>query len=385
MGDGAVEIAESSGSMDLHIGSQLGGCRILDKLGEGGMGTVYLARQKSLDRHVAIKVLAPEFTAQNTFMRRFEQEAKILADINHANVLHVYDYGEDPQTKRFYMVMEYVKGQDLADVLRHRRRLSEIETLHIMHQAALGLQQAAKKDVIHRDIKPDNLMLAEGGLVKVMDFGLAKADRQDALMTSAGLRVGTPAFMSPEQCDGEAVDSRSDIYSLGITAFVALTGKLPYNGDSPFAIMLKHKTAPVPSVRSVLPHTSACVDDLLQHMMAKSPDDRPQTIVELIERIIGVLREVDESNEDLTASEPKLNVIDTVRETLGSRTPNRAIATAVNEPPVIDMPDQGETPIEPSIEFAKNPQPLLISWAISQMFKILRLILWQRLALKKNL
>ncbi len=257
-----------------YVGQVIGGCKIGQKLGEGGMGSVYHAKQLSLDRDVALKILPPELTSQQNFMKRFQQEARSLARINHSNIIGIYEFGEDKETKLHYMMMEFVDGEDLADLLRRRHHLTEIETLDILKQSSLGLEQAALKGIIHRDIKPDNIMMTEGGVCKVSDFGLAKNVASDSTMTNASIRVGTPAFMSPEQCDGLRLDFRSDVYSLGVTAYVMLTGHLPYNGESPFAIMLKHKTEAVPSVRDSMAHVNPAVDAFVQRMMQKEPEKR---------------------------------------------------------------------------------------------------------------
>jgi len=274
---------------DRLIGRILRGCQIDRKLGEGGMGAVYHARQLSLDRSVAIKVLPPELARNRNFIQRFEREAKSLTRINHANILQIYDFGDDPQQGVYFMIIEYVDGWDLGEVLRRQPTLSQIETLDILRQALLGLEQAAEKGVIHRDIKPDNLMVATSGLCKVSDFGLAKGSAGDSEVTSVGVRVGTPAFMSPEQCDGVEVDTRSDVYNLGCTAFLMLTGHLPYDGETPFSIMLKHKVDPVPSVRTYRADLEPRVESLIKRMMQKRPDDRCFDVRELIDEAENLL------------------------------------------------------------------------------------------------
>jgi len=270
---------------DVLLGRALCGCLIDRKVGEGGMGSVYHARQLSLDRSVAVKVLPPELARNRNFISRFEREAKSLARINHPNILHIYDFGEDQQLGVYFMIMEFVEGRDLGDLLHETYTLGQIEVLDILRQAALGLEQAAEKGVIHRDIKPDNLMLTKEGICKVSDFGLAKATMAERDVTTIGVRVGTPAFMSPEQCDGDDVDFRSDIYNLGCTAFLALTGQLPYDADTPFAIMLKHKNDPVPSPRSFNPNLDARVERLVMRMIAKRPADRFDTLRDLVEQV----------------------------------------------------------------------------------------------------
>lgn len=283
---------DPSGRQESYVGRVIGGCKIGQKLGEGGMGSVYHAKQLSLDRDVALKILPPELTSQSNFMKRFQQEARSLARINHSNIIGIYEFGEDSDTKLHYMMMEFVDGEDLADLLRRRHHLTEIETLDILKQSSLGLEQAALKGIIHRDIKPDNIMITEGGTCKVSDFGLAKNVASDSTMTNASIRVGTPAFMSPEQCDGLRLDFRSDIYSLGVTAYVMLTGHLPYNGESPFAIMLKHKSDPIPSVRESMGHVNPAVDALVARMMAKEPEKRFSSWRVMREELDSVIEQV---------------------------------------------------------------------------------------------
>jgi len=270
---------------DPLIGRNLKGCVIDRKLGEGGMGSVYHAKQLSLDRSVAIKVLPPDLARNRNFIQRFEREAKSLAKINHPNILHIYDFGEEGSLKLYFMIIEFVDGTDLGEVLNRRTTLPQLEVLDLLRQAAMGLEMAAAKGVIHRDIKPDNLMIAGDGLCKVSDFGLAKGYGDENEVTSIGVRVGTPAFMSPEQCDGVEVDWRSDVYNLGCTAFLALTGRLPFDGETPFSIMLKHKNDPIPSVREVSPSVEQSVDNLVRRMLAKKPADRCDSWKAMIDEI----------------------------------------------------------------------------------------------------
>ena len=278
-------VQSSSVGIDQLIGRNLRGCLIDRKIGEGGMGSVYHAMQLSLERSVAVKVLPPDLARNRNFIARFEREAKNLARINHPNILHIYDFGEERDPGIYFMVIEFVEGKDLGEILHQERHLSSLKVLDVIRQASLGLEMAWEKNVIHRDIKPDNLMLTGEGIWKVMDFGLAKASDDDRDVTTVGVRVGTPAFMSPEQCDGIEVDFRSDIYSLGCTAFLALTGRLPFDGETPFAIMLKHKNDPIPSVRQYRAEIPDVVDRLVNRMLAKKPDERFKSLRELIELV----------------------------------------------------------------------------------------------------
>lgn len=285
VGSGDDYGSDDGDAPDDLIGSTIRGCFVDRKLGEGGMGAVYHARQLSLDRSVAIKVMPTELARNRNFIQRFEREAKSLARINHPNILHIYDFGEDQDHGIYFMIIEFVDGRDLGEVLRTRDAISQAEALDIVRQALLALETASEKGVIHRDIKPDNLMIAKDGTCKVSDFGLAKGYGDFTEVTTAGVRVGTPAFMSPEQCDGGDIDARSDVYSLGCTTFLALTGHLPFNGDSPFSIMLKHKTEAAPSLKKHRADADPRMDALIQRMLAKRPADRCTKLRELIDTV----------------------------------------------------------------------------------------------------
>jgi serine/threonine-protein kinase len=342
-------IASGPGEKDGLIGRTLRGCLIDRKLGEGGMGTVYHAKQLSLDRSVAIKVLPVDLARNKNFIQRFEREAKSLARINHPNILQIYDFGEDQQLGLYFMIIEFVEGLDLGEVLNRRGLLGQIEVLDLLRQSVAGLDAAAEKGVIHRDIKPDNLMIGSNGLVKVSDFGLAKGYVAQVGVTAAGVRVGTPAFMSPEQCDGADVDFRSDIYNLGATAFLCLTGQLPFDGETPFAIMLKHKTEAVPSLSRIDPGIDQQVDRLISRMLAKRPADRCSSLRELVEHI-------EELETALAATDSVLRK---------SRGPFKALMGGA--PPMAIPPGRPQArpqlaPIEP-VELADLPMPSSMTMA----------------------
>ncbi|TVR41790.1 MAG: serine/threonine protein kinase [Planctomycetota bacterium] len=275
---------------DPLVGRELRGLRIERKIGEGGMGSVYEALQLSLERKVALKVLSPRLRGNAQFIAKLEAEAKILARVNHPNILHVYDFGEDPTIAIYYMVMEFIDGSDLTELLQRRRRLGQVEALEIIRQAALGLDAAAQNGIIHRDVKPDNIMITKDGVCKVSDFGLATDIGVSTGEADKGkMRVGTPAFMSPEQCQGALLDVRSDVYSLGCTAFVALTGQLPFEAESPFEIMLQHRTVPPPSLRAEHASIDPDVEVLIHRMMAKRPADRFPSMGQLAQELKGLI------------------------------------------------------------------------------------------------
>lgn len=272
---------------DPLVGKEMRGLRIERKIGEGGMGAVYEAIQLSLERKVALKVLNPRLRGDKSFIAKLEAEAKILARVNHPNILHVYDFGEDSSIAIYFMVMEYIDGSDLTELLQRRGRLGQVEALEIIRQAALGLDAAAQNGIIHRDLKPDNIMISKEGVCKVSDFGLATDISIGG--SDAATRVGTPAFMSPEQCQGLALDVRSDVYSLGCTAYVALTGQLPFEGESPMDIMIQQRTAPVPLLGQDRPGVDPEAQTVVQRMMAKRPQDRYPSMAAVAESLKTVV------------------------------------------------------------------------------------------------
>lgn len=255
-----------------NLPSSIGNCRLVSKLGQGGMGAVYRATHETLGREVAIKMLPTEFTQNHEYVQRFLREARAAAHLKHPNIVQVYDAGE--QSGRYYISMEFVDGKSLAALLKERGPLSETEALRLMIQAAHGLAAAHAQGMVHRDIKPENLMLDKDGTLKVADFGLVTAIRKDENLTQDGAMLGTPAYMSPEQCEGLAADARSDVYSLGATFFRLMTGTAPFSASTPIGILFKHKHEPAPDPRSINPGLSESTALLLLKMMAKQQQDR---------------------------------------------------------------------------------------------------------------
>jgi serine/threonine protein kinase len=258
-------------------GTRLGGCELLEEIGQGGMGLIYRARQLSLDRVVAVKILADHLAHNPSFVERFQREARAIARINHSNILGVYDVG--CQDKRHYMIMELVDGGSVAELLEKRGVLEPGESAELVIQAARGLECAANQNIIHRDVKPDNIMLTAQHLVKVSDFGLAK--ELDSTMTETQAVMGTPAYMSPEQCDGRDLDSRTDIYSLGGTFYRCITGRLPFEADTAMSMMYRHKHVPLTPPRDIIPTLPQAVSDIICKMMAKDREERFQSMGEV--------------------------------------------------------------------------------------------------------
>lgn len=265
------------------VGQTIGGYELLELVGEGGMGAVYRARQISLDREVAVKVLAPRLAKDGEFVARFVREARSVAKINHPNILQIHDVADADGLH--FIAMEFIRGRTLSDLLKDKGYLDWRDCVGYARQAALGLAAAAKANIIHRDVKPDNLMITSEGVVKVSDFGLAKEMAAQGELTQTGDIMGTPAYMSPEQCDGAALDTRTDIYSLGCALYRAVTGVLPFNAPSPVSMMYKHKhEAPIPP-RQYMPELPVAVENLILRMMAKNPDDRYATMDETAETL----------------------------------------------------------------------------------------------------
>jgi serine/threonine protein kinase len=259
------------------IGRVIASYRILEKLGEGGMGVVYKAIDTDLDRLAAMKVLGADFSKNPELVGRFRSEAKAQANLNHTNLATLYAFLLHDGTA--FMVMEFVDGETFEQMIQRRGPIPEQEAIPLFKQALLGIGYAHRAGIIHRDIKPSNLMLNKNGIVKVMDFGIAKVMGSRGL-TRTGTQMGTVAYMSPEQIQNRAVDIRSDIYELGVTLYEMLSGHLPFESDSDFQIMQDHvgKAPPFPS--RFYPYISKGVESVVLRSLEKNPDARFQTVEE---------------------------------------------------------------------------------------------------------
>jgi len=267
---------------------QIAGYRLIQKLGEGAMGAVYKARQLSLDRDVAIKVLAPHLSEDDQYVQRFFREAKAVARLNHTNIISGIDVGESGGVK--YLVMEFADGMTVASLLNRGGAMDEERVLQIGIQMARALDHAHRNNLVHRDVKPDNIIITKDGVAKLCDLGLARLEHQEG---DEPTRMGTPAYISPEQARGDAdVTERADLYSLGCTLFHMLTGREPFHGDDASAVLALHLTEPAPSVRADDPTISDRVDLLVQTLMAKDPADRISTAKDLSGQLEAALRDV---------------------------------------------------------------------------------------------
>jgi serine/threonine protein kinase len=264
--------------------SQIPGYQLLGKLGKGAMATVYKARQLSLDRIVAIKVLPKKMSDNAEFVDRFYKEGKAAARLSHNNIMQAIDVGSTPDGFH-YFVMEYLEGETLYDLMAKGKSFSEAEALDIMIQIADALVHAHDRGLIHRDIKPKNIILTPQGVAKLTDLGLARAvDDKQAAELEAGKAYGTPYYISPEQIRGEVdIDFRADIYSFGATMYHLVTGKPPFDGDTPTAVMHKHLKQPLVPADHVNTALSAGVGEIIDVAMAKNRDERYSSTADLLE------------------------------------------------------------------------------------------------------
>lgn len=263
-------------------GQQIPGFRVLGKLGAGAMAAVFKARQISLDRDVAIKVLPRKFNQNKEFIERFYAEGRAAAQMNHPNIVQAYDVGKAGEFH--YFVMEYVEGGTVHDVIAHDKRFSEKDALDIIINIADALEHAHDKGLIHRDVKPKNIMMTSSGVAKLADLGLARAiDDKEAALAEKGKAYGTPYYISPEQIRGEVnVGPQADIYSLGATLYHMVTGSVPYNGKSPKEVMEKHLTQELIAPDHVNAKLSAGISEVIEMMMAKSRKNRYRNCKDLL-------------------------------------------------------------------------------------------------------
>lgn len=256
------------------------GYRIMNELGRGGMARVYLALHEGLDRLVAVKVLCPNLAADSSFSERFVREARIVASLNHPNIITVYDVGV--HENRHYIAMEYLPGETLKSKIR--QKMNPEKALRYMKQMSLGLKAAHDKGFIHRDIKPANILFRENGSPVITDFGVARAEKSDTQMTQAGTIIGTPHYMSPEQAQGLPLKANSDLYSLGVVFYEMLIGEVPYKSDSMVAIIYKHVHEPIP----ILPDQLSIYQKIINKLLAKTVHDRYQDAGEIVRDIEAV-------------------------------------------------------------------------------------------------
>lgn len=269
------------------VGQRLfGDYQVVRKLGEGGMGAVYLARQEAINQELAIKVLHGRAAESPEIIERFNREARVISMLTHPNIIRVFVFGRTPNNL-MYMAMEYVKGRELREDLR-KGQLDELDAIKIMKQICSALQEAHDLDIIHRDLKPDNILLTEfrgeSMFVKILDFGIAKITNQEGQekqLTQAGIVYGTPEYLSPEQAQAKPLDHRTDIYSLGVMLYEIMTGRVPYQSSSAVEVLTMHVFNDPTPPSQVAPHrVSPTMENIILRAMAKHPENRFQSALE---------------------------------------------------------------------------------------------------------
>jgi eukaryotic-like serine/threonine-protein kinase len=277
-------VADPRGDDRVDLTNQIvNGYRVLHRLGAGGMADVYLAFHEQLQRHVALKVMRADLSASKDHIQRFLQEARSAASLIHPNIVQVYDIGT--WGKLHYIAQEYIAGNTLRSFIHRRGSLSQPEVISIMLQIAAALQKASSIGVVHRDIKPDNVLLTPDGEVKVADFGLARVRSQTNGLTEIGVALGTPTYMSPEQIQGQAVDARSDLYSLGATAYEMLSGRPPFEGETALALALQHLQNAPPDLKNLRPDVDDELLVIIKLLLSKSAEDRFASAADLMRSI----------------------------------------------------------------------------------------------------
>ncbi|MDD3394237.1 MAG: protein kinase [Anaerotignum sp.] len=270
--------------MLLNPGTVLGDrYEIIEKIGSGGMAMVYRGKDKKLDRYVTIKVLREEFIGDDEFIERFRSEACSAARLSHPNIVRVYDVGEDSEIN--YIVMEYIHGDTLKQAIRQKAPFDSRSTLNVAIQIASALAQAHKAHIVHRDIKPQNILVGTDGVIKVTDFGIARAVTASTMTTTANA-AGSVHYFSPEQARGGYVDEKSDIYSLGITMYEMITGVLPFQGHNSVSIALKHINEELPDIRQYNPNCTPAIEGIIKKAAMKKADERYPTIDQMLSDLI---------------------------------------------------------------------------------------------------
>ncbi|MDQ0088289.1 serine/threonine-protein kinase [Paenibacillus anaericanus] len=327
------------------IGHELGGrYQIIERIGGGGMALVYKARDILLNRNVAIKVLRQQFVNDEEFIRRFRREAQSAASLSHSNIVSVYDVGQEDEVH--YIVMECIEGQNLNEIIKERAPLQIEEAVRIASQIADALDHAHHNGIIHRDIKPHNILIGRNGRVKVTDFGIARAATSSTI-TQTGSVVGSVHYFSPEHAKGVATGEKSDLYSLGIVLYQMLTGRLPFLGESPISVALKHLQEHFDEPRMVNPMIPQSVENVILKSMRKNPEERYQSAREMLRdletcllperRLESKMAFIDDEDEDSTrvipaikpqvrnsASSQKLSRDSQFSEERGSKEPNKS-------------------------------------------------------------
>ncbi|HJT33345.1 MAG TPA: serine/threonine-protein kinase, partial [Pirellulales bacterium] len=286
MADSTPEIIDAAAEADL-TGRRLGGFRLLRRIGRGAMAEVYLADQESLGRQVAVKVLKSQLAGDESYVRRFHNEARAAASLVHANIVQIYEVGGADGIH--YIAQEYVAGKNLQEAMTRSGPPGLPQALDILRQVASALAKASAAGIVHRDIKPENIMLARTGEVKVADFGLARMTGGDGSLnvTRVGMTMGTPLYMSPEQIEGRPLDPRSDIYSLGVTCYQMLAGAVPFAGETALSVAMQHVRSQPARLEQLRPDVPPALCRIVHRMLAKDPADRYATARDILVELQG--------------------------------------------------------------------------------------------------
>lgn len=339
-------------------GKKLGNYQIIERVGRGGMAEVYKGYHPKLDRVVAIKILHGFLAEGEDFLARFEREAKAVASLRHQNIVQIHDF--DVQDDQYYMVMEFVDGETLNDKLRKLSKtgskmpLDEVES--IIKQVAAALEYAHKRGIIHRDIKPSNILIDKHGQVYLTDFGIARI-ASTTQFTTTGALIGTPAYMSPEQCKGVDLTHVSDLYSLGIILYEMLTGKVPYDSETPLSVLQKHITEPVPSLYEYRTDLPSSFEQIISKALAKEPEDRFQSATEISKALSQAI--ADQKAQKEPEKEEKKSEDSTRKPTVVMQ--EEEIPSSTLQPTVVMEEDEKKGEAEPieeaPREVEKKPEP----------------------------
>ncbi|MBW7459196.1 Stk1 family PASTA domain-containing Ser/Thr kinase, partial [Paenibacillus sepulcri] len=319
------------------IGHELGGrYEIITRIGGGGMALVYKAHDILLNRKVAVKILRQQFVHDEEFIRRFRREAQSAGALSHPNVVSIYDVGQEDETH--YIVMEYVEGHNLNEIIQERAPLQPEEAVRIAIQICDALEHAHHNQIIHRDIKPHNILIGKNGRVKVTDFGIARAVTSSTI-TQTGSVLGSVHYFSPEHAKGISTGEKSDLYSLGIVLYQMLTGKLPFLGESPISVALKHLQETFEEPRVVNPYIPQSVENVILRAMRKNPSERYNSADEMLRDLETCLQPerlkepkitfVSGSDFEETRVMPAIrgSIIDTLASTGGNGRGDKAVST----------------------------------------------------------
>ena len=342
----------------LSNGQIIGGrYEIVKSIGEGGMANVYLANDKILDRKVAIKVLRGDLANDEKFIRRFQREAQSVANLSHPNIVEVYDVEEEEG--QHYIVMEYIEGKTLKQLLQKRGSLTLSEVIDIMLQLTDGLAHAHDAYIIHRDIKPQNIMIQDDGLVKITDFGIAMALNATQL-TQTNSVMGSVHYLPPEQANGKSSTIKSDIYSLGILMYELITGSVPFKGDNAVEIALKHLKEKIPSIRRQNPTIPQSVENIVLRATAKNPKNRYDSVKDMNKDLKECLNEDKKNEKKIVFEYPENDIDDT-----------KVITTVKKSKPEIEEPkDLDELKEKKKIEEQNNEEEVIGSMTKKDKYKL---------------